>query len=259
MKGSLKLSVDFKEARSCLKDMYFSAPFKVMNISARKAVKLDLMIMSSSPGMLDQDDYQVEISLAPNSWLNLLNQAYQRIYPSVAGTRQNQVFHLSKKSTLIYLATPLVPHRSAHFTGKTSVYLEDEATLIMGEIITCGRKNQEDPFAFDLLKLDLEVMFEGDGLIFKEKQYLAPNEVSLSQMGLYSAFTHQASLYVFNNQLDHTILTAELLALLNDYPHLSAGVTPSWKYGTIVKVLGTKAEELVNLLNALKEIIVQRI
>ena len=259
MKGCLKLSVDFKESRSYVKDLYFSAPFKVMNVSPRKSLKLDLMMMSSSPGMLDQDEYQVDISLAQNSWLNLFNQAYQRIYPSVTGTLQDQVFRLGKNSTLVYLATPLVPHQSAQFTGKTSVYLEDNATLIMGEIITRGRKNQEHPFAFHLLKLDVVVIFEGDGLIFKEKQHLAPNEVSLSQMGLYDTFTHQASLYIFNNHWDHITLTAELLEILNGYPGLSAGVTSSWKYGTIVKVLGTKAEELVNLLNKLKEQIVQRI
>lgn len=130
----------------------------------------------------------------------------------------------------------------------------------MGEILTCGRMNQEAPFAFQLLKLDIEIEFKEEGLIFKEKQYLEPGSASQQQLGLYAQFTHQASLYVFNNHWDHGSLTAELTEVLNHYPgvELSWGITPSWKYGTIVKILGTKAEELVKVLNQLKEKILQK-
>ncbi|WP_158798493.1 urease accessory protein UreD [Pedobacter sp. L105] len=260
MLGCLKLHIVNKDNRSSIADLYFTAPFKVMNISPRKAVKLDLMMMSSSPGILDQDEYQVEITLEKDCWLNLFNQAYQLVYPSSAGTKQQQVLSLGENSTLVYLATPLVPHRDANFISKTKVYLEDKAMLILGEIITCGRTKQEEPFAFSLLKLDIEIEFKEEGLIFKEKQHLEPGAASQQQLGLYAQFTHQASLYIFNNRWDHVSLTKELTGFLSEYngTELSWGVTPSYKYGTIVKLLGTKAEELVKLLDQLKEMLLQK-
>lgn len=256
MQGCLKLVVGVKNACSYMEDLYFSAPFKVMNISPPKVSYLDLMVMSSSPGMLDQDNYEIDIRLKEGSRLNLFNQAYQRIYPSSAGTVQNQVISLASGSTLIYLSTPLVPHRDAHFTSRSRISLADNATLIIGEILTCGRLSQEHPFAFELLKLDFEVIFLGEGLIYKERQHIIPVETNSQQMGLYHTFTHQASLYVFNNRWNHALITEELREILLLYPHLAAGVTPSWKYGTVVKVLGYKAEELVQLLTILKDKVV---
>lgn len=50
MLGYLKLHIAHQENKSYIDDQYFTAPFKLMNISPRKAARLDLMIMSSSRG-----------------------------------------------------------------------------------------------------------------------------------------------------------------------------------------------------------------
>jgi|GEM_PF-5966344 len=97
----------------------------------------------------------------------LFDQAYQRIYPSAAGTVQKQTIHLYSGNILVYLAASLVLYQSAHFTSTSKIFLQDNATLILCEILTCRRRNPEKPIAFKLLKLDVGICFGKEGRILK--------------------------------------------------------------------------------------------
>jgi len=46
----------------------------------KKAATLRLMLMSSSPGVLDEDDYTMIIELAENQRAAIAHQSYQRLF-----------------------------------------------------------------------------------------------------------------------------------------------------------------------------------
>ena len=69
---------------------YFSPPLKVMNITEDKLAKdLHLMIMSSSPGILDRDGYELKVDVAQNCSLQLHTQSYQRLFDMQKGTNNS--------------------------------------------------------------------------------------------------------------------------------------------------------------------------
>ena len=77
----LNIKTGFKNNKTYLETGYCTQPFKIANITEDKSKGiLQLMLMSSSPGILDGDDYNIKIELAEHSFLELQTQSYQRLF-----------------------------------------------------------------------------------------------------------------------------------------------------------------------------------
>ena len=64
MIAKLHIQTTLNNGLTKLGSCYFSPPFKVMNITEDKTAKqLQLMLMSSSPGILDEDEYEMKIEV----------------------------------------------------------------------------------------------------------------------------------------------------------------------------------------------------
>ena len=50
---------------------------------------------------------------------------------------------IQKNGFLRYIPHPMVPHKESNYKAENTIYLEENATLIWGEILTCGRKLNE--------------------------------------------------------------------------------------------------------------------
>ena len=72
MIAKLHIEIVVKNGITCLKQSYCTPPFKVVNITEDKSSpQLQLMLMNSSPGILDEDDYEQKIELSePNTYLS---------------------------------------------------------------------------------------------------------------------------------------------------------------------------------------------
>src|SRR3954462_1531231 len=104
MNAKLHIQVADRNGSSYLKHVYFTTPFKVANITEDKTEpKLDIMLMSSSPGVLDGDVYEMKIEVEKNCALQLHTQAYQRLFTMKHGAAQQLNVHLADNSSFIYL------------------------------------------------------------------------------------------------------------------------------------------------------------
>jgi urease accessory protein len=149
MIAKLHIQTAFKNGATCLQQNYFTPPFKTANITEDKRSNwLRIMLMNSSPGILDGDDYEIKIGLAENSSLQLHTQAYQRLFNMKKGATQLMEVHLEKDSSFIYLPHPSVPHENSIFTAKNKIFLNNDCNLIWGEVLTCGRKLNGEVFRF---------------------------------------------------------------------------------------------------------------
>lgn len=93
-----------------LKKCYCTTPFKVANITEdKKDATLRLMLMTSSPGILDGDTYQLKIDLKENSSLQLHTQSYQRFFTMKAQATQQMEVSLEKNSAFCFIPHPAVP------------------------------------------------------------------------------------------------------------------------------------------------------
>src|SRR6478672_12392710 len=104
---NLQITAAVKNERTILKDCFFTQPFRVANISEDKNdPRLYLMVMSSSPGLLNEDEYAITINVESGAKLMLQSQAYQRIFKMKGSARICQQIEIGKNATFYYVPHP---------------------------------------------------------------------------------------------------------------------------------------------------------
>jgi urease accessory protein len=257
MIGKLHIQTVYKNGKTYLDQNYFTPPFKTANITEDKRSEwLHLMIMNSSPGILDEDDYEIKIRLAENSSLQLHTQAYQRLFNMKKGATQLMKIHLSAGSSFVYLPHPSVPHENSIFTAKNKIYLSNDCNLIWGEVLTCGRKLNGEIFQFSKYHCITEV-FLSDKLIIKENLLMQPSFIDPGMMGQLEGFTHQATLICLANHI-----ITDRLNKVHDYlsyqKEILFGITSTAGNGLLIRILGHKAEQLYHHLHAITSLLQQQ-
>lgn len=246
MISELKILTGKRDHSTYLKECFCTRPFKIANVrEERSDPVLRLMMMSSSPGMLDKDHYRMEITVAAGTALHLQTQAYQRLFNMETGATQEMDVHLQPGSTFTFLPHPLVPHEKATYTGYTNLYLSDNCRLVWGEIITCGRKLNGEVFRFKKLH-SITRVFSGTQLLLMDNLLMQPGVTSFQAMGWMEEYTHQATfLYVDTREGISPVETTDSLhRYLEQQPGVLAGVTRTAGNGIMVRMLGHSGEQL---------------
>ena len=89
MKGEVQIQTSLRNNITFLQKAYCTPPFKVGNITEdKKNNVLRLMLMSSSPGILDGDHYRITVDVGENNALVLSSQSYQRLFAMQKGASQ---------------------------------------------------------------------------------------------------------------------------------------------------------------------------
>lgn len=237
-----------------LKRSYFSPPFKLADITENRTQKsLHLMQMSSSPGILDNDQFEIKIDLEENCHLQLHTQSYQRLFTMKTGAGQTMTVNVAAGASFIYLPHPAVPQAKSVFTTRNKIYLAENCRLIWGDIITCGRKLNGEIFEFSKYHAITEVFVE-NRLVIKENICLIPDEMTVNAIGQLEGFTHQASLIFLAGGKDFGALTREATLFMETQSEIIFGITAAPVSGLLVRILGSKSEQLMNCLKTLTKI-----
>jgi len=245
MRSEVDLRVALRDGVSYLASGYFTPPFKVANITEdRRGRCLHLVLMSSSPGILDGDKQVFLVSVEEGARLWLHTQAYQRIFQCKMGAEQSMEVRLGRGAGFCWLPHPCVPHAGSVFTGSNKVYLVAGSRLIWGEVLTCGRKLNGEVFALSGYRMRTEIYLDG-GLILLENVFLRPSVVRVESVGHLEGFTHQASLLMVGVEPD----MEKIGACLAEKEGILYGVTEGPGGSGVVRILGNKAEQLFDCLN----------
>jgi len=233
---------------------YFTPPFKVANITEDRAADLlHLMLMCSSPGVLDEDDVSIRVELEAHSRVQLHTQSYQRLFRMKKGAVQRVEVRVGKGACFCWLPQPCVPHEDAIFTGSNRVYLSEGSQLVWGEVLTCGRKLTGEVFAFSVYHVRTEIFIQ-DRLVLVENVCLRPSVRPVSGFGQLEGFTHQASLlFVADDAVERRAGIADYLSGL---PEVVYGVSEGPAGSLVVRILGNKAEPLYDCLKAMAGLLV---
>lgn len=241
-----------------LKESYFTPPFKVANITEDKSsVHLHLMLMNSSPGILDEDEYELKVELGEGSSLQLHTQSYQRFFNMKKGAKQLMELHLKRGSSFIYLPHPSVPHENSIFISKNKIFLHDDCRLAWGEVLTCGRKLSGEVFRFSQYQNVTEV-FINDRLIIKENLLMQPALIDPDAIGQLEGFTHQASFIYLDEKIDCTEAANAIHEYLSLQNEMLSGITLAPVNGLVIRLLGYKAEQLHDCLKEIRKILTQQ-
>ena len=232
---------------------YCTQPFKIANVTEDKtAESLRLMVMSSSPGILDGDQYQWKIKLAAGSSVELQTQSFQRLFTMKRGAFQTIEVHLAPGSSFCFLPHPVVPHEASAFSSKSKIFLSGDCSLIWGEVLTCGRKLNGEVFKFSRYHTVTEI-FINNKLVIKENLLIDPSLINVNAIGQLEGYTHQAT-FIFLEENDFVPkLMDEVRGYLLTEVGIDFGISAAPVCGFIVRLLGNKAEQLYACLKLIAE------
>ncbi len=260
MRAELHIQVARLNESTCLKKSYCTTPFKVANITEdKKDNTLRLMLMSSSPGILDGDHYNIKIELEQNCALQLHTQSYQRLFAMKEQASQQMEVRLAAGTSFCFIPHPVVPHEASHFIARNKIFLSRNCYLIFGEILTCGRKLNNEVFILSKYHNITEIFLEGK-LVIKENLLMQPSIIDINAIGQLQGFTHQASLIYLNEQVNvkETISTISTISeILASKTAISVGITAAPVNGVIIRLLGQKAEQLFDCLKLIADALPQ--
>lgn len=255
MKTTLTITAAARNGRTFLKDTYFTQPFRVANVSEdRRDPWLYLMLMSSSPGVLDQDQYDIRLCVEAAARVRIESQAYQRIFRMNSNASIRQEIHLEEESILSYVPHPVVPHSNSDITASTRITATAASALIFGEVLTCGRKLSGEQFLFSNYRNCITVNID-DKLIYKDNVVLQPKDFQLQSIGLFENYTHQAAFIYLDLKrgVSDALINELLIAATGE--DVSVGITRINADMTAMRLLGNSGERLYDLLKLLEKML----
>ena len=236
-----------------LKQVYATPPFKVADITEDKTTnQLHLMLMSSSPGILDDDEYHVKIDVEEHGHLQLHTQSYQRLFQMKKGAQQYMQVNVQQEACFTYIPHPVVPHKNSIFTSHNTIHLQPNSRLLWGEILTCGRAQNGEQFHFSKYH-NITDVFVNNRLFIRENLLVQPAMVNVQALGQWEGYTHQASLIYVNDTSVGVIIHAQLL----QEKGIAFGISTMASNGLIIRLLGYKAEQLYNCLKTMAALLNQ--
>lgn len=260
MNATVIIRAALRDGVTCLRESYFTPPFKVANITEdKKDPLLHLMLMCSSPGILDEDAYTIRVELEEGSRVQLHTQSYQRLFQMEKGASQRMEVRLGRGASFCYLPHPCVPHAHSIFTGRNTIFLSDGSRLVWGEVLTCGRKlsGEGEVFRFSKYQSITEVI-RNDKLVLRENINWQPSVMDLGGLGQLEGYTHQASL-LFMGEAGGGAPGVALRQAVLDYLAGQAGMMSAMTTGPgsslVIRILGNRAEPLHDCLKGIAEIL----
>ncbi|MGB3344821.1 MAG: urease accessory protein UreD [Aequorivita sp.] len=240
--------------QTILKDVYFTPPFNLVEVREnKKNPLLEMMVMSSSPGILNDDFYDINIEVVAGSSLNLQTQSYQRIYVSEKGTNQHMNISVGEDAYFSHVPHPVVPHKGARFTAKSKIQIKNSSTLLWGEILTCGRKYMAEEELFQFKKHHaITEIYQEEVLIFKDNLYIVPDEINLKELGQYEEYTHQGSLFFITPEADVTERMENISNRLAKEEGIIHGISKLLDNAYVLRILGNEGEQLYKLFTQIR-------
>ncbi|MET3535715.1 urease accessory protein UreD [Chryseobacterium limigenitum] len=257
MDSRLHIIAGHKAGKSYVKDLFVSPPFRVVSVGQRKNDnKLYQIIMSSSPGILDGDRYQLDIELEKGSALQLQSQSYQRLFNMKDEAVQQLNISMEDNTSFAYVPHPVVPHEDSNFKSKANINIGENSQVIMAEIITCGRKHYGELFKLKKFQ-NLTEIYHKDKLMVKDNVLIQPDLIPIKSIGNLEEYTHQGTLifYTTKKNVDKNELIEIIYTQIESQHEMEIGISAMEDNGFIIRALGNGGEVMYNFFRKVQEIL----
>ncbi len=253
-KSTLKLDLKVKNGKTIVSDSYFTSPLKILKpFYNEDNTKMRLCILNVSAGILEGDQYEIEINVAKASNVYIYSQSYTKIFKMRGGNASQKLrVNMEEGSHFSYMPMPTIPFVDSNFIGTIDIKLKKHCSLILREIISCGRYKNDEIFEFLSFSSKTKVYLE-DKLIFMDNTLLRPKEQQLRGIGFYEKYYHQANMIIFRDNLREN-LKEDLIKLLNTYENIEFGISESFNSGMIIRILGRSSEQLRKITDKIETI-----
>ncbi|WP_160647950.1 urease accessory protein UreD [Chengkuizengella marina] len=233
-----------RNGRTTLVDRFHQTPLKISKTHVLENTKqLYICVMDCSPGMLDGDEYDIQMDLGEQTEVYLTNQAYTKIHPSQGNeVKLNQRFELKKGALLEFFPEPTVPFAYSRFHGESTFHLEEDSSLVTSEILTPGRIHLGERFDYESFTNTMKV-YRKNKLIAWDRFHLNPSKHQFETWGAFENYTHMGTFWIFSKYVSEHLLQL-IRDSLSESPNILAGASFTCEQGICVRMLGYKAWEL---------------
>lgn len=249
----LQASFESIDQQTKLTARAFNAPLKITKtFQEPKQHALMMYMMDASPGMMDGDCYTIKLDVKKNSHAIVTNQASTKIHPAnTKGALLTQTIKVEANAVLEYFPEPTILYIDSLFKARTSIELDQAATLCMAEVMTCGRVERDEKFAFQSCSVQTEIK-QGEKIIAYEHYQFVPKRHPRHIVGIFEDYTHQATVWFIapNVSLPFVEKLSELIKSTTR-ERLLAGVSQFEPTAVVIRILGYTVWEIQSLIQQL--------
>jgi urease accessory protein len=257
MDSHLHIIAGHKQGSSYVKDLYVNPPFRVVSVGQRKQDnKLYQIVMSTSPGILCGDRYQLDIVLEKGAQLQLQSQSYQRLFNMENDAVQQLNISMEDNTSFAYVPHPVVPHENSNFKSKAEIRIGTNSQVIISEIITCGRKHYGEFFKLKRFQNLIEI-YHKNKLVLKDNVLIQPDLIPISTIGNLEEFSHQGTLIFYSTKenVDKNLLVDTIHSIIESQNEMEIGISAMEDNGFVIRALGHGGEVMYNFFLKVQEIL----
>lgn len=249
LNSKFHITASYKNDKSYISDSYYSQPLKMMNPFKWREHGIKVYMMSSAPGLLEGDQYDIQINVEENAELWVTSQSYEKIYTSQKiGSKRLAQINVSNNSYLRYAPLPTIPYKDSIFDSNIVINLEgDSAKFSFIEVLTAGRINKrpEEIFAYKQYKSLVDI-YKGGELIYRDNTNFKPDRSEMSGFGMYEGYTHLANILLINFEIEDRVADTlrDMIKIKNT---VSGGISRLYTGDLMVRLFGTTGQSVIEL------------
>ncbi|HEV7663538.1 MAG TPA: urease accessory protein UreD [Chloroflexota bacterium] len=238
MNGSLFLRAGLLDGQTVLLESCGTYPLQVARPQRDMAGSLSLVVLLLSGGLLDGDCISMDIVVERGARLAVRTQAATQVHAG-RSTQRLQVT-VAEDGCFSYVPHAVVPHARAVYHGQNGVVLAEGARALIADVLSPGRVQFGECFAYQEVRLDLDAR-AGSRPLARERAVLRP-DIALrgAQLG---AFSHVAGAYMLG--------PGEAPHVAAGGPDVRIGASELARGGWFVRALADRATTLDQLLAGL--------
>lgn len=243
IKSIISISCAKEGEKTLLKDSLSDIPYKVVHYGSKLlSDHLEVMLMCSSPGVMDGDSLEVSVDCTDGSEMKLFTQAYNKLHPMKFGASQRMSIKVGNGSIFQFFPYPTIPFKDSIFDAFNEIHVAETGNLIWGDIISGGRIHSGERFEFTRLHIQTKI-YHGKKLILYDNQFLDPQNQCLDDMLFFENHTHQATLIIV---APHAVaLKKEMDELFSEqFSDLRYGITLCNDNAIMLRALGTSGDAM---------------
>lgn len=245
--SKLYLAAAYKDGKTVLEDVSFTAPFKMMHPFYEKKDVMTLMPIAVSAGIMAGDRQEMEIRVGERANVEVVSQSYEKIHRMDEGCAKKDVrISVGRHASLHYMPLPVIPFAGSDYRGTLEVELEDETSqFVLREILCGGRISHGEAFAYRRFQNRVRICQNGR-IVYLDNACYEPSRMDMQGFGMYEGFTHLANLVICNQQKSQEWIR-KTRELLDDAKEMEGGVTQTSAGHLVVRILGRSADQLAGI------------
>ena len=243
--GELRLAFAQQDDRTVMTDSFFRVPLQVMKPRYDESGCACVYLLSPTGGVVQGDDYQIEVTLAPNTHATLTTQASTKVYAMPRqGATQFMRVRVGKEALFEYLPDSTILFGDANFCQGLSIFLDRGAIVALQEIVMPGRLARGETLAFTQYRSRIEVS-DSEGLLLYDTCRVEPKRRTyITGPGVLEGYPCWGSWYLVGDfgMPWWGSLCEFAEPVLNQPPKLIGGVSQLDRGGIAIRMLADSVE-----------------